>query len=267
MIRGLWTAATGMQAQQQNIDVIANNLANVNTTGFKKFRADFEDLLYQTLKQPGGQDATGAETPSGIQIGHGVSAGSITKQFSQGSLNETSANPLNMDMALQGEGFFQVAMPDGSMAYTRDGSFEINSSGEVVTSDGYALEPAVTVPTGESVTQVNVLGDGTVNIYTTDPVTPAATFQLQTANFVNPAGLMSIGNNLMVESQASGAAFTGTPGTTGFGSIKHHFLERSNVEMVEEMVQMITSQRAYEINAKVIQTGDDMLGQVSQLKR
>jgi flagellar basal-body rod protein FlgG len=258
-----------MQAQELKIDVIANNLANINTTGFKRSKVDFQDLLYQVDRSPGSTTGSSAQVPTGIQIGHGVRTGSVTKEFSQGNLVETSASPMNLDMAINGEGFFQVMLPDGTTAYSRDGSFHLDGqTGQVVTSEGYALEPAITLPQPLSaITRIDIGPDGTMDYYTNNAGAPAGSANVQLAHFMNPAGLLNIGNNLMLETEGSGPAVTGQPGLQGLGSIQHRYLERSNVQMVDEMVEMITTQRAYEINAKVIQTGDDMLGQASQLKR
>lgn len=263
MIRSLWTSATGMQAQQMNIDVIANNLTNVNTTGFKRSRTDFQDLLYQTLRAPGTDtSAAGTQVPSGIQLGHGVKPVAVTKMFSQGSYNMTGND---LDMLIAGHGFFQVQLPSGETGYTRDGSFKLNSTGQVVTSDGYALQPGFTVP--DNTTEITVGQDGSVSVTIDGETTPTNLGQIQLARFVNPAGLSAEGGNLFKESNASGAPITGNPGEDGMGEITQRFLEMSNVNMVEEMVNMISSQRAYEINSKTIQTADDMLGQVSNLKR
>ncbi|MBF0284382.1 MAG: flagellar basal-body rod protein FlgG [Magnetococcales bacterium] len=263
MMRALWTSATGMQAQQLNIDVIANNLTNVNNTGFKRSRTDFQDLLYQTMRTPGSDTSqAGTQVPTGIQLGHGTKAVSVTKMFTQGSYFETGND---LDMLIAGDGFFQVQMPDGTTAYTRDGSFKRDSTGRVVTSDGYPLLPGFTIPVDAS--EITVGPDGSFNVLQAGNQTPTNLGQIQLARFVNSAGLKSLGSNLYKETNASGAAQAGNPGETGMGEITQRFLEMSNVNMVEEMVNMISAQRAYEINSKTIQTADDMLGQVASLKR
>ena len=269
MIRALWTAATGMQAQQLNIDVITNNLANVNTTGFKHSRTDFQDLLYANMRPAGSETAqTGTQVPSGIQLGHGVKAVAVTKEFLQGSGVNTSDAPFNVDLMVQGEGFFQIELPSGEIGYTRDGSFTIDKDGNIVTADGY---PLVGGNVGVDPAQhlgISVGPTGSVGF----TVSPAPGFepnvgQIEVARFVNPPGLTAIGNNLFVESAVSGAPVLGNPGDEGMGTLKQHYLEQSNVNMVTEMVDMIATQRAYEIGTKAIQTADSMLGQVAQLKR
>ncbi|MGN7613255.1 flagellar basal-body rod protein FlgG [Magnetococcales bacterium HHB-1] len=263
MIRALWTSATGMHAQQTNIDVIANNLANVNTSGFKRSRADFQDLLYQTMRAPGTDTSdSGTQVPVGIQLGHGVRTVSVAKMFSQGDYKQTGNE---LDMAVEGHGFFQVEMPDGSTAYTRDGTFKLDSTGQIVTSDGYKLEPGIVVP--QNAQRVTVGPDGSVNVTLPSTVDPQNLGTIEVATFVNPAGLNALGRNLFSESAASGAAVVGTPGIDGFGTIQQGYLEMSNVDMVEEMVQMIASQRAYEINSKSIKTADEMLGHAANLRR
>lgn len=263
MIRSLWTSATGMQAQQLNIDVIANNLTNVNTTGFKRSRTDFQDLLYQTMRSPGTDtSAAGTQVPSGIQVGHGVKPVAVTKMFTQGSYFMTGNDT---DMLIAGHGFFQVQLPNGETAYTRDGSFKVNSAGQLVTTDGFPVMPGFTIP--DDATEITVGQDGSVSVTVDGETTPTNLGQIQIARFINPSGLLAEGSNLFKESNASGAPTVGNPGENGLGEITQRFLEMSNVNMVEEMVNMITSQRAYEINSKTIQTADDMLGQVSNLKR
>ena len=269
MIRALWTAATGMQAQQLNMDVISNNLANVNTTGFKQSRTDFQDLLYANLRPAGSETAqTGTQVPAGIQLGHGVKAVAVSKEFMQGSGVATSEAPFNVDMMIQGEGFFQIELPSGEIGYTRDGSFTINNAGNIVTSDGYPLvggnigvDPALHL--GVSVGAGGAIGF-TVSAA---PGFQANVAQIQLARFVNPPGLTAIGNNLFVESVASGTPTLSNPDENSMGKIKQHYIEQSNVNMVTEMVDMITTQRAYEIGTKSIQTADSMLGLVAQLKR
>ena len=263
MIRALWTSATGMQSQQTSIDVIANNLANVNTTGYKRSRTDFQDLLYQTMRAPGTDTSqAGTQVPTGIQIGHGVKTVAVSKLFSQGDYNQTGNQ---LDLAVEGDGFFQIQMPSGETAYSRDGTFKLDNTGQVVTSDGYALLPGITVP--ENALGVTVGPDGGVNATLPNQAAPVNVGNIQLASFVNPAGLNAIGRNLFLESGSSGAAVVGTPGSDGVGTIQQGYLEMSNVNMVEEMVNMITSQRAYEVSSKSIKTADEMLQLVANLKR
>jgi len=264
MMRAMFSAATGMNAQQLNVDTIANNLANVNTTGYKKSRADFQDLLYQTLRQPGAQTTAGVEMPVGIQIGHGVRASAVAKVFSQGNLVQTG-NPY--DLVIQGRGFFQVLLPTGDIAYTRDGSFKKDSTGQLVTADGYPMQPAITVP--EDGTNFTVSSDGTVSV--TQPGSPdvlnLGTIEL--ALFPNRSGLDArYGRNLYLETTASGAPITGEPGgADGAGTIDNNYLENSNVQVVEEILALIIAQRAYEANSKVIQTSDQMLQMANTMRR
>lgn len=263
MIRSMFTAATGMIAQQMNIDTIANNLANVNTTGFKKSRVNFQDLLYETVKPAGSETQAGTTIPEGIQIGHGVRPSSIAKEFTSGSATQTGNQ---FDIMIEGDGFFQINMPDGRTAYTRDGSFAINESGALLTSDGYALTPAITIPTNaESVT---IGSDGTVSAKVPGSNTLTTLGTLQLARFSNPAGMdASLGRNLLLESQSSGTPQTGQPGLDGVGTVSQGFLENSNVQVVEEILQMIIAQRAYEANSKVIQTADEMLQTANNVRR
>ncbi|MBF0454207.1 MAG: flagellar basal-body rod protein FlgG [Magnetococcales bacterium] len=269
MIRALWTSATGMQAQQTNIDVIANNLANVNTNGFKQSRTSFQDLLYANIRPAGSSTSdTGSTVPVGIQLGHGVKVTSVGKEFTQGSAVHTSDAAFNIDMMVQGKGFFQIELPNGDTAYTRDGSFEINNQGNIVTHDGYPVVGGAVGVDPALHTRIAVERTGSIGFAVNEsPGFLANQGQIQLASFVNPAGLTAIGNNLFVESVASGAAQVGTPDENGMGSINHHHLEQSNVNMVTEMVDMIATQRAYEIGTKAIQTADTMLGQVANLKR
>jgi flagellar basal-body rod protein FlgG len=262
MIRSLWTAATGMAAQQMNLDVIANNLANVNTTGFKKSRVDFQDLLYQTIKNAGATQAQGSQIPTGLQVGLGTRSAGTQKMFSQGDYQQTS-NPL--DMVIQGDGFFQVMTPSGSMAYTRDGAFKVDSTGRLVNTDGYTLQPDITIPT--EYTSVSVGSDGTVSVTLPGQNDPQEVGKIELVKFSNPAGLMNLGGNLLSQSPASGDPVPGTPGENGIGSIGSCFLEMSNVKVVEEMVNMIVAQRAYEVNSKAIQASDEMLSTANSLKR
>ncbi len=253
MIRALWTAATGMSAQQMNVDIISNNLANVNTTGYKKSRVDFQDLFYQTIRTAGAEQASGLQNPSGLQVGMGTVAVATQKIFSQGDYQNTE-NP--MDLSVEGNGFFQVLMPDNSKAYTRAGSFKLDSTGKIVTSDGYPIEPAITLPADSKDFTVGV--DGTITVRQAGG-SPTAIGALELARFVNPAGLTSLGHNLFAETAASGVPTTGAPGSGELGQIKQGMLEMSNVRVVDEMVQMILAQRAYEVNSKAIQTSDEMI--------
>ncbi|HEY3417321.1 MAG TPA: flagellar basal-body rod protein FlgG [Armatimonadota bacterium] len=263
MMRGLWTAATGMNAQQTNLDVIANNLANVNTTGFKQSRANFQDLLYQTMSAPGSATGEGAKVPAGIQVGLGTRTAAIKKIFTPGTLKQTG-NP--MDIAIEGDGFLSVQLPDGSTAYTRDGTLNIDDKRRLVTADGYAISPEVVIP--ENAESISIGPDGTVSATVsgqTNPVT--ASNKLQLVKFVNPSGLSSAGHNLYTETAASGPPTVGDANSAGFGRIAQNSLEMSNVSVVEEMVSMIVAQRAYETNSKAIQAADDMLAMANQLRR
>lgn len=262
MIRSLFTAATGMAAQQLNIDVITNNLANVNTAGFKKSRVDFQDLLYQTIRPAGVVEAQGAQVPTGIQVGLGTRPAAIQKIFSQGDFQQTN-NPL--DLVVEGDGFFQIQLPNGDTAYTRDGGFKIDGQGRIVTSDGYPLMPEITIPA--EATSISIGSDGTVSISLPGQSAPQEIGNIQLAKFANPAGLMNMGRNLFTQSAASGEAVVDTPGMNGLGGIADQMLEMSNVNVVEEMVNMITAQRAYEINSKAIQTSDEMLSTANNLRR
>lgn len=260
MIPSLRTAATGMQAQQMNIDTIANNLANVNTIGFRKSRAEFADLLYQNLRVAGSQSSPSTRVPAGIQLGLGVRLTAIQKMFHQGSLKPTQ-NPL--DLAIQGNGFLQVLLPSGQTAYTRAGNFTANENGQLVTPDGYPMQPSITIPNeAESIT---IEADGTVSILQQGQTSTLGNIQL--ATFINQAGLQSVGGNLFIETTASGAANVGSPGTNQFGSLLQGYQESSNVNIVEEMVDMIIAQRAYEVNSKAIKASDEMLNVASSLAR
>ncbi|MBI4246970.1 MAG: flagellar basal-body rod protein FlgG [Candidatus Rokubacteria bacterium] len=262
MIRALFTAATGMQAQQLNLDTIANNLANVNTSGFKRNRVDFQDLLYQTLRPAGTRVAAGVEVPTGIQLGHGTRPVATQKIWSQGNFQQTE-NPL--DLVIEGDGFFQLNRPDGSIAYTRAGAFKRDSRGQIVNSDGYVLQPAVTLP--EDTTSISIGSDGTLSVVSATSTTPQQLGQVELARFVNAAGLNAIGKNLFLPTAASGQAQTGTPGDQGFGTLNQGFLEMSNVSVVEEMVQMIAAQRAFEVNSKAIKSADEMLSISNNMTR
>lgn len=260
MIRSLWISKTGLDAQQTQMDVISNNLANVSTSGFKRSRAVFEDLLYQTLRQPGAQSSQQTQLPSGLQLGTGVRPVATERIFTQGNLQQTSNNK---DVAIQGAGFFQVLLPDGATAYTRDGSFQVDSQGQLVTSSGFVVQPALTIPANtESIT---VGRDGTISVTQSGSVQPVQVGSLQLATFINPAGLQAMGENLYVETAASGNANTNTPGTNGAGLLSQGYVETSNVNVVEELVNMIQTQRAYEINSKAITTSDQMLQKLTQL--
>ena len=250
----LWVSKTGLSAQDTNMSTISNNLANVNTTGFKRDRAVFQDLLYQVNRQPGGLNTQNTELPSGLQLGTGVRVVGTAKQFTQGNLQITE-QPL--DMAVNGRGFLQVQMPDGQTAYTRDGQFELNSDGDVVNPSGYALEPNINIP--ENATNVTIGRDGTVTAVTDDQAAPINLGQITLVDFINPQGLQAIGNNLFKETNASGDPTEGEAGLAGLGTLEQGSIESSNVEVVEELVNMITTQRAYEMNSKVVSTVDQML--------
>lgn len=263
MIRAMFSAATGMIAQQTNIDTIANNLANVNTTGFKKSRVNFQDLLYETLKSAGAETAGGTTTPEGIQIGHGVRPSSVAKLFTPGTFIQTGND---WDLALEGDGYFEVTLSDGTSAYTRDGSFRVNRDGAVVTIDGFELEPAISVPTDAM--EVHIGNDGTVAVRVPGASALQNVGTIQLVRFTNDAGLdASLGRNLLLETDASGAPETGNPGENGFAFLAQGFLENSNVQVVEEIINMIIAQRAYEANAKVIQTADEMLQVANNVRR
>jgi flagellar basal-body rod protein FlgG len=263
MIRALYTSATGMTAQQLNMDVIANNLANVNTTGFKRSRADFQDLLYQISRGAGTETAQGAQVPTGIQVGLGARAAAVERIVTQGDFRQTGNN---LDLVVEGEGFFQVQLPDGQIGYTRDGTFKPDSQGRLVNSDGNPLLPEITIPP-EAHGKVTVGQDGTVSASLPGAAAPQQLGQIQLARFVNPTGLESSGRNIFRPTAASGAATTATPGLEGMGTVGSGLLEMSNVKVVEEMVDMITAQRAYEINSKSIQAADEMLQVANNLRR
>ncbi|MCX7913271.1 MAG: flagellar basal-body rod protein FlgG [Thermodesulfovibrionales bacterium] len=262
MIRSLFTAATGMEAQKINNDVIANNLANANTVGYRRGRADFQELIYQSVKTPGSISAEGAQVPTGIQIGLGVKPVAVQKIFDQGDFVHTG-NPL--DLVIEGDGFFQISMPDGSIAYTRSGAFKLDNEGRIVTSDGYPLEPAITVPA--NTININISSDGRVSVIQAGSITPVEIGQIELARFINPGGLKAIGKNLFIQTDSSGEATTGNPSTEGLGTISQGFIELSNVNIVQEMVNLIISQRAYEISSKVVQASDEMLQSANNLKR
>lgn len=260
MIKSLWTAKTGLEAQQTKMDVIANNLANVSTNGFKKSRAVFQDLLYQNMRQAGGRNDMQNVLPAGLQIGSGVRPVATERIHTQGSLEQTGNSK---DVAIDGKGFFQVLMPDGNFAYTRDGSFQVNESGQLVTADGYPIQPAVLIP--QDALSITIGKDGIVTVTQPGNTQSTQVGQLSLSTFVNPAGLQSIGDNLYLETSASGMRNESTPGLNGAGRLDQGYVETSNVNVVEEMVSMIQTQRAYEINSKAVQTSDEMLAKLSQL--
>ncbi len=259
MNQAMWIAKTGVDAQQTRMAVISNNLANVNTTGFKRGRAVFEDLLYQNVRQVGSQSTQNSQLPTGFSLGTGVRPVATEKIFTQGNQVKTGNS---LDISIEGRGFLQILLPDSSTAYTRNGSFKLNSSGQIVTSSGYTLQPAITVPNNAQ--SITIGRDGTVSVLTAGNSTPTNIGSIQLADFVNPAGLQPIGENLFKESSSSGSPQTGTPGLNGLGNLSQGFLESSNVNIVEELVNMIETQRAYEMNSKAIQTADSMLQYVSQ---
>jgi flagellar basal-body rod protein FlgG len=260
MVRALYSSATGMEAQQFNLDNIANNLANVNTTGYKKTKIEFQDLLYETTRAPGAEQGNGTQLPTGLQVGHGSRVVATSKVFTEGELTQTGER---LDMAIQGDGFFQVQMPDGTLAYTRDGALKTGSDGRIITSDGLIVQGGFQ-PIAAGTTGVTISSDGQV---TTTSASGNQNFQVQLYRFANPAGLLSVGANLYTESPASGTAESGTPGQNGFGSLQQGYLEMSNVKVVEEMVNMIVAQRAYEVNSKAVQAADEMMQQSNNLRR
>jgi flagellar basal-body rod protein FlgG len=260
MIRSLWIAKTGLDAQQTQLDVISNNLANVSTNGFKRQRAIFEDLLYQTMRQPGAASSQQSTIPSGLMLGTGVRPIATEHIFTQGSLQRTD-NPL--DVAINGQGFFQIQMPDGTLAYTRDGAFQMDSTGQVVTSSGYPVSPAITIPS--NATSITISRDGIVSVLLTGATTTTQLGNIQLASFVNPGGLQSAGENLFVETASSGTPTPNTPGSNGTGLLNQAYVETSNVNVAEELVTMIQTQRAYELNSKAITTSDNMLARLTQL--
>lgn len=262
MIRALYTAASGMAAQQANIDNVAHNLANVNTTGYKKTRMEFEDLVYQQSKAAGSPTSTSGEAPVGLEIGLGTKPVATARDFSTGNLRSTS-NPL--DLAVQGRGFLQVSMPDGAVGYTRSGALHLSAEGAVVTADGYPLEPAITIP--PNATSISISRDGIVSVAIAGQSAPQQVGTIELASFQNPAGLEGAGSNLYRVTTASGEPTTGVPGSDGMGTITQGFLEESNVSVVEEMVNMILGQRAYEANSRVVKAADEMLQQVNGLVR
>ncbi len=260
MIRSLWIAKTGLDAQQTQLDVISNNLANVSTNGYKRSRAVFEDLLYQTMRQPGALSSQQTTIPSGLMLGTGVRPVSTEHIFTQGNLQQTGNS---LDMAINGQGFFQIQMPDGTLAYTRDGAFQKDSTGQIVTSSGFPLSPPITIPS--SALSMSVSRDGIVSITQSGSTASTQIGTIQLAPFVNNGGLQSVGENLFVETASSGTPTPNTPGNNGAGLINQSFVETSNVNVAEELVSMIQTQRAYEMNSKAISTSDQMLAKLTSL--
>lgn len=260
MIRSLWIAKTGMEGQQTKLDAISNNLANVGTNGFKRAGVVFEDLMYQNLRPAGSATSEQSQLPTGLQVGLGVRAAATTRNFTQGSLQQTGNN---LDVAIKGQGFFQIQLPDGTTGYTRDGAFQVDSNGALVTNAGYAVQPGITIPA--AATGVTIAADGTVSASISGQAAPQTLGQLQLASFINPAGLDPRGGNLYGETAASGTPNAGAPGSSGLGGLQQGFVEGSNVNVVEELVSMIATQRAYELNSKAIQTSDQMLQRLGQL--
>jgi flagellar basal-body rod protein FlgG len=260
MIRSLWIAKTGMDAQQTQLDVISNNLANVGTNGYKRQVAAFEDLLYQNMRQAGAASSQQTQLPTGLQLGTGVQLVATPRIFTQGNLQQTGNQ---FDMAVNGNGFFQIQMPDGTTAYTRDGSFHVDSAGAIVNNSGYPLSPSVTIPAAAQ--SVTIGADGTVSVTLQGQAASQNVGAVQLASFINPAGLESRGQNLFTETAASGTPSANLPGTNGLGTLQQGYVETSNVNVVQELVSMIQSQRAYELNSKAISTSDQMLARLSQM--
>jgi flagellar basal-body rod protein FlgG len=260
MIRSLWIAKTGMEGQQTKLDAISNNLANVSTNGFKRGGVVFEDLMYQTLRQAGAASSEQSQLPTGLQVGLGVRVAAGTRNFSQGTLQQTTGQ---LDVAIKGQGFLQIQLPDGTTGYTRDGSMQVDANGQLVTNAGYIVQPGITIPaTAQSVT---IALDGTISAQVAGQAAAQTVGQLQLASFINAAGLESRGQNLFAETAASGTPNVGAPGSNGLGTLQQGFVEGSNVNVVEELVSMIATQRAYELNSKAIQTSDQMLQKLAQL--
>jgi flagellar basal-body rod protein FlgG len=262
MLRSLYTSASGLAAQQFNLDVISNNLANVSTTGFKKSRANFEDLIYQTQREPGAQTGANSQLPTGSQVGLGVSVGTTSTMHTQGTLVNTGGPT---DLAIAGDGFFKVQLPDGSFAYSRAGNFQIDGTGKLVTPQGYAVQPDIAIPTNRQ--SISIAPDGTVSVRLPGQTTEQKVGQITTSSFVNPAGLKAMGGNLFQVTDASGQPQEGAPGTQGLGTLSSGMLESSNVDTVDEIVKMIIVQRAYDSNSKVIQAADEMLSTTNNIKR
>lgn len=262
MMRSLYSGASGMQAQTMNVDVISNNLANINTVGFKKSRPEFQDLMYQTLREPGAKSTISTEIPTGMQVGLGVKPVAINRIFTQGNFKHTGSQ---LDMVIEGDGFYQVTMPDGTIGYTRAGNFSRDSTGRVVTNEGYPLEPAITIPA--DAISITVGNDGTMSVLRPGETTATEVGSIQLVKFINPAGLKSLGKNLYLNTTSSGDPIQGTPGLEGLGSIAQGFQEMSNVDIVEELVGLIVAQRAYETSSKAIRASDQMLRNAIQLGR
>ncbi len=260
MLRALTTAATGMIAQQNNLDIVANNIANVNTSGFKKSRAEFQDLLSSAIKTPGAMISQGTFQPVGIEVGLGVKTAATTRIFTPGVLQNSGGT---YDMAIEGQGFFKVIMPDGSLAYTRDGSFKVDGMGQLCTTDGYLIQPQVTIP--QNASEVNITPDGNVSVKIGTDTNQNVVGQVQLVRFQNPTGLLSVGHNLFVETPASGTPIDGVPNADGFGAIQQGFLEGSNVQIVDELINLIKAERAFESNSKIITASSDILRQTNQL--
>lgn len=260
MIRSLWIAKTGMEAQQTQLDTISHNLANVATNGFKRSHAIFEDLIYQNLRQSGANTTEQTQLPTGLQVGLGVRPVATSRIYSQGNLQQTTNN---LDLAIKGNGFFQIQQPDGTTAYTRDGSFQLDANGQIVTNNGYTLLPGITVPANAQ--SITIGNDGTVSVLVPGNTAPQTVGQVQLANFINPAGLDPKGQNLFTETASSGTANSGAPNANGLGALQQGFVETSNVNVVEELVAMIQTQRAYELNSKAVKTSDEMLQKLAQL--
>ena len=260
MLRSLYISKTGMNSSQFRLDVVTNNLANVNTTGFKKSRAVFEDLMYQTIRQPGSQSANNSQIPTGLMVGTGSAPVATDRIHSDGNMKNTEGS---LDVAINGKGFFRVTLPDGSTGYTRDGSFKLNSEGQLVTSNGYLLDPPITVPAGSN--KLVISADGRVQVTAQGATEPTELGIIQISDFINPQGLESIGGNLYLETAASGAPITGDPNADGRGALKQGFLEASNVNVTEELINMIQAQRSFELNSRGVKTSDEMLQRLSQL--
>jgi len=262
MIRALWTAGTGMSVNQANLDVVANNVANVNTSGYKKSRADFQDLMYTTLRLQGVTSEDGNQIPTGIQIGHGAMLAAVQKVFVQGDYQQTGNE---LDVAIEGKGFLQVTLPSGDRAYTRDGSLKRDSEGRMVTSDGYPIEPTITIP--QNTTSISIQSDGTVSATVQGESSPQQIGAIELATFSNLAGLKATGKNLFLETDASGSPVVGKAGSEGLGTMLQGYLEMSNVNVMQELVNLIIGQRAYEVNTKAIQAADEMLQMTTSIRR
>lgn len=260
MIRSLWISKTGMEAQQTQLDTISNNLANVGTNGYKRSHAVFEDLIYQNLRQTGAASSGQTQLPTGLQVGLGVRTVATSRNFSQGNLQQTSNN---LDVAIKGQGFFQIQMPDGTTAYSRDGTFQRDANGQLVTNSGFVVQPGITIPAAAQ--SITIAADGIVSVSLPGQTAPQQVGQLQTTTFANPAGLEPLGQNLYAETASSGTPNAGAPGAAGHGTLLQGHVETSNVNVVEELVSMIQTQRAYELNSKAIQTSDQMLQRLSQV--